>query len=179
MNSVPYDKATCVCHYTDANVSSHNLWCNLQVDTLEFVSNHLEDKIFYLKQLAYFHLESSAMYKKTNIFNAFQKLSAAPAAFKFPSSPRRHDMKLFLSEVKLLFFKCSIVSWRARTCVWLLHNHIFWSLRNSSGGSASETRASLHFKTLMLISRLNEYSLPRRGEKSSLSEDGEKGLNAV
>lgn len=37
---------------------------NLQVDTLEFVSDHVEDKIFYLNQLAYFHSESFAMEEK-------------------------------------------------------------------------------------------------------------------
>lgn len=56
MNCVLYEKAPCVCHYTEANV-----WCNLQVDTVEFMSDHVEDKILYLNQLAYFYLKKNLL----------------------------------------------------------------------------------------------------------------------
>lgn len=73
MNSALCEKATCVCHYSEAAVSLHTLWRKPELThrqttchgiTLEFVSDHVWKTkyfLFYLSQLAYFHSYCFAM----------------------------------------------------------------------------------------------------------------------
>lgn len=133
MNSVLYEKATCVCHYTEANVSLHALRCNLnsftdkqpacRYFTVCFRSGRRQNILLEpANLLSFWKLCHTKKKKKSDAFQNLCYSSCLQISF-FTLEPR-HEIS-FYGQIAVFFFKCRIVSCRARTCVWLLHNHIF------------------------------------------------------
>lgn len=178
MNSALCEEATCVCHYTEANVSLHTLRCNLN----SFTDKQPASRYFRVcvrscrRQNILLEPAGPLSFrlrgKKKKNSNAFQK----PLLLQLPLNsllhPRAMTWSYFFLWSNCCFLSaalCHGVQGHVSDCCIITSSKVG---ETAAGDQQARAGPAFTLKTLVLISRLNEHFPPQSGSKRWLPSRG-------